>query len=151
MAKIVPSKNAPSEEFYVSFGAGIAKPGDETDNRALLIEAANHPWLEVEYDEVEMLGGDVIPPSVDPKDDPLSMLNEAFALAFDPAAVKADTDRVLLVDIEAPAAIDPSLDQDTVKTAGVVDKTVAAVEKSADEAEKAGGKTSKTSTEKAGK
>ena len=141
MAKIVASKIAPDEEFTVSVGAGLLKPGDTSDDRQLLIEAEAHPWLGVEYDEVEMLGGDVIPPSVDPKKDPLSIQNPAALLPFDPEAVKRDTDAVLLVDTLAPAAIDAGLDQDKSVTAGPVAKTVQAVE---DQAEKADKKTTKT-------
>lgn len=149
MAKIVASKIAPDEEFTVSVGAGLVKPGDTSDDRQLLIEAEAHPWLDVEYDEVEMLGGDVIPPSVDPKKDPLSIQGPQAALPFDPEAVKADTAKVLGVGQLAPAAIDAGLDQDKSVTAGPVAKTVQAVEDAAEKAEKSD-KTTKT-TEKAGK
>jgi hypothetical protein len=146
MAKIVASKIAPDEEFVVSVGPGLIKPGDTTDDRTLIIEAEAHPWLDVEYDKVELLGGDVIPPSVDPKKDPLSIQGPNAALPFDPEAVKADTDKVLVVPTLAPTAIDAGLDQDKNKVEGGVAKTVAA-----DEArtEKADEKTNKT--EKAGK
>lgn len=145
MAKIVASKIAPDEEFTVSVGAGLMKPGDTTDDRNLLIEAEVHPWLAVEYDKVEMLGGDVIPPSVDPKEDPLSIQGPQAALPFDPEAVKADTDKVLRGEALAPAAVDAGLNQDEVKMDGPIATTLAAVEKQTEKAQ------TTTKNEKAGK
>lgn len=140
MAQIVPSKNAPSEDFTVSFGVGLVKltgktKSFESTDAALLSEAANHPWLDVVYDKVEVLGGDVVPPSVDPKKDPLSAQNPANALVNDPDAVRAAQAAALGEDV-APVAIDPVLDQDKTKTEGGVDKTVAAAEKTTEKAGK---------------
>jgi hypothetical protein len=145
MAKIVASKIAPDEEFTVSVGAGLIKPGDTSDDRQLLIEAEAHPWLNVEYDKVEMLGGDVIPPAVDPKKDPLSIQNPDAQLPFDPEAVKADTKRVLEVEYLAPAAIDAGLDQDKSIMDGPVAKTLQAAEDQVEKSEASDNKTNRAS------
>lgn len=135
MAKIVPSKNAPSEDFTVTFGVGQVKSTEplETTNTDLIAEAQNHPWLDVEYDEVEILGGEVVPPAVDPAKDPLSAQNPDNQHLNDPDVVRAARAEA---DALAPAAIDPVLDQDKTKVEGGVAKTVASVEETAEKAEK---------------
>lgn len=141
MAKIVASKNAPDADFTVTYGVGqVAISGKSrsvtSDDRALLAEAANHPWLAVEWDKVEMLGGEVIPPSVDPKKDPLSAQNPDSALVNDPDAVRA-AQEAARVDTTVGPAIEPTLDQDKVIVEGGVDKTLAADEKTTTTTEKA--------------
>ena len=128
MAKIVASDEAPKGKFRFSLAnEEIEKLPYETDDRAVLANAEAHPWLAVEYPEVEELSevaGDL---QLRPEDDVLSAQN---SIAFDPKAVK---DALAKETESDPVAIEAGLDQsEVVETDSGVDLTVAAEQDTTD-------------------
>jgi hypothetical protein len=128
MAKIVASANAPKGNFRFSLAnTEIDKLPYETDLAADVANAETHPWLEVEYDEVEELSEVAGQISLTPEEDALSSLNDK---SNDPKAVKdaieaRDDDKK-----SAPVAIQSGLDQKKVEvTDSGIAETVAASQK----------------------
>ena len=129
MAKIVHSEAAPAESVHYTFAAlpegfdlGGKSKGFETNDTALLAEAESHPWLKVERDPEEVIGGAYVQ-QLDPKDDPLSAAND---VSRDPEAIKRDEDAKAEAWFGSPTAIDAGLDQEKVVTTGRVAETLAA-------------------------
>jgi hypothetical protein len=127
MATIRPNENAPAEEVHyvlptVEFDLD-AGGSFETDDRAALSAAADHPWLEVEYPEVAAEVYSAPSKSVPYRDDPFSEFND---FSNDPARVE-ETERSKYSGTVAPLAVDAGLDQGEVVTADErVDLTLAA-------------------------
>lgn len=137
MARITHSDLAPDEVVEYSFAAGSFTLGSgetyETDSRALLANARNHPWLKVEYDEVEMLGGVVRDTLANhPELDAMTQEGPNAGEAFDPEAIKkVEAEKAALDD--SALAVDANLDQGEPVTVGTeetheVDVTLAADE-----------------------
>lgn len=120
MAKIVLSDAAPEDAVHFSLGQFEIDVPHDTRNRDLISDAVAHPWLNVEYDEVEVLGGEG-PSTANLANDPLAAGND---VSNDPEAVQAELDRREAE--KAPLAVDAALDQDEPQTAGPVAITLAA-------------------------
>lgn len=141
MAKIVSSEAAPSEAVHYTFAGaefdlGSGKSASfETNDLGVLQAAESHPWLTVEYPEVEMIAGE-FREQVKPEDDPLSFVNYK---GNDPEVVKADAEARLKAESAQPVAIEAGLDQTKKVVTGDVAETLAAVD------------TPKTSTKKGDK
>lgn len=142
MAKILHSDVAPAGSVHYTFAAlpeGFDLSGKtashETTDSALIAEALIHPWLRVEYPKEQLVAPDEKPP-LDPKDDPLSAVNDN---SNDPAAVKASEDAkraaVGADEDTHGTALDAGLDQKEVVVTGDVAETVAA-DKAATKTEK---------------
>lgn len=131
MARIVPSELAPSEAVHYTFGEAefdlggkSDKAAFETTDRELLTNALAHPWLHVEFDEAEQLGGEFIDNQVHAEDDPFSAVGPGANDAFDPEKIKAAEEaKGTLVD---RVALNAGLDQDEPVFHGSVAVTVAA-------------------------
>ena len=127
MAKIVSSEAAPSEAVHYTFGGvefdlgGSGKKTFETDDVAVLREAESHPWLSVDWPKVDVVQG-VYVEQVDPKDDPLSWVNN---VGNDPEAAQAAED-AKVADDAAPVAVEAGLTQTKVVTTDGVAETLAA-------------------------
>lgn len=130
MAKIVLSDKAPTGES-IHFSLGNAdfdlkgKQSYKTDDRDLVANASSHPWLVVTPDEGLPVEPQYVP-QVDPKDDPLSAVNQQ---ANDPAAIKAAQSAAEKEDDLHPTAIDAGENQNKVVTTGDVAETLAADDK----------------------
>jgi hypothetical protein len=132
MATIRPNDNAPSDAVKYIFPLetfDLAPGGEhETEDRNTLSAAEAHPWLEVEYPEIEELAVTRGSRSVPYSEDVLAAPNSQ---AFDVEAVRAalpDDQRWL------PAtAVEASLDQGEVVQEGGVALTLAADEAQDDE------------------
>lgn len=93
MAKIVLSDAAP--EDVGTFSLGNAEPFEapyETHDRDVLANARAHPWLTVEADEVEEVGGLELDTRLTPAEDHLSSLNDH---SNEPDVVRAENERRL--------------------------------------------------------
>lgn len=131
MARIVLSDQAPTEAIHFSLvndefilGGASDKKSYETDDRGVLAAAAEHPWLEVEQDEVKEAAVFAEDTRVAPEDDPLSDRHPNAALAFDAEAIaKFEAEKREGV---SPVAINAGLDQDTPESTGPVAETIAA-------------------------
>jgi hypothetical protein len=93
MPTIVPSSSAPSETIHYSFATAEFDLGGKTktyktDDPQLISSAVIHPWLQVNYDPVEVVQGSYIE-QIAPEDDPLSGVG---SLANDPDAARATED-----------------------------------------------------------
>lgn len=126
MATIVPSELHPDEEVthqlaQDSFKLGGGSDSYETDDRAVIGNAIAHPWLEVEYDDTEVVGH-YRPDSIEPSKD---VLGAEASIAFDPKEIEAalaEDDEVE----EGRVAIESGLDQDKSVEKGGVAFTLAA-------------------------
>lgn len=125
MAKIVLSDAAPSESVHFSFAAVefdlSGKKSYKTDDLEVISNATAHPWLSVELDEGVSVDPEYVD-QIDPKDDPLSAVNQK---ANDPAAIKAAKDEAAAEEAN-PVAIDAGETQTEVVTTGDVAETLAA-------------------------
>lgn len=112
MAKIVLSEAAPSDETLAFSFAGVDEafqPPFETDNAEALANAKAHPWLEVEYPEVDQAGGVFLNTQLSAADDHLSALNDT---SNDPDAVREELERRQAeLDGVTPLAVRSGLDQ----------------------------------------
>lgn len=135
MAKILHSAYAPTGKLTYRLGqSGFELEGDgvyETNDRALLASADEHPWLKVEYERSPILEDHSVDPHVPYKDDVLAAVNSH---AFDVQA--AEQLIVEAVEIR-PVAIDADLKQTKNKHVGEVAVTISAAEADVDKAEKA--------------
>lgn len=132
MAKIVLSELAPAEAVHFSFAEGEFTLGGksdakafETTDRALLSNAAGHPWLDVQYDESEAVDPTFVDNQVRPEDDVLSASGPRANDAFDPEKIKAAEDAKREA-VSQPVAIEAGLDQTEEISLGDVAETVAA-------------------------
>lgn len=114
MAKIVHSDGAPNEAVHYSLAGyefdlgGDADAYDTTDS-LVIANAQVHPWLRVEFEPEEVIGGEVLQ-TLAPEDDVLSRVN---SIANDPDAIREvelAKGRMLL----NRTAIDAGLDQNEV-------------------------------------
>jgi hypothetical protein len=130
MATIKPNDNAPQEQVHYVLAAGepfdLAAGGSyDSDDRAVLSAAADHPWLTVEYPQVAAEDVFEPPPRGIPyREDPFSEYND---FSNDPA--KADeAERAKYAGVAAnPLAVDAGLDQGEPVTVGDhLDVTLAA-------------------------
>lgn len=108
MASIVHSELAPEGAVHYSlaneeFDLGDGSDSFETDDRAVISNANAHPWLDVEVDVEEQLGGDYAQGSLTPEEDALSALN---SVAFDADAIRAAEEaKTEDVEEEAPSVV----------------------------------------------
>ena len=125
MATIVPSKQHPDEEvlhqlaqdsFKLSAGGSY-----ETDDRAVITNAVAHPWLEVEYPDLEV-EAHYRPDSIEPSKD---ALGAEKSIAFDPDKIAAALEDQAEA-VESPVAIESGLDQDRKVEKGGIAFTLAA-------------------------
>jgi hypothetical protein len=128
MAKIVHSDAAPSESVHyvfagVEFDLGGRKKVYETDDAEALANAEAHPWLTVEYEEVEQVQGAYIE-QLKPEEDHLSLKGRAINPNDPDEARKAEAAK-RGEDI-SPVAIDAGEDQTEVVTTDGVAETLAA-------------------------
>lgn len=136
MATIRPNDNAPAEDVtYIlptetfELGAGGSF---ETEDRATISAAVDHPWLEVEFPEVDAEVYSRPPKSVPYTEDPFSEYNDH---SNDPALVE-ETERSKFGADVAPLAVESGLDQSEVeRAADYVDLTLAAAAEHPDEEE----------------
>lgn len=136
MAKIVLSELAPDEAVHFSLGNAefdlggkSGKKSFETADREVLGNAASHPWLSVETDPADELGGLFVPHGVPADQDVLSAQGPRAADAFDPAKVRAALEAQGAVTEEPqPVAIDAGLPQSEPIVEDGVAKTLAADE-----------------------
>lgn len=134
MARIVLSDLAPTGEslhfslantdFDIGGSGKGTKKSYDTSDRAVLANAEVHPWLSVEYDEAEQVGGEFLDNQVAPEDDPLSAAGPNANIPFDPDEIrKVENAKRGVTDA---VAIDAGKDQDEVVETGGVAETVAA-------------------------
>lgn len=134
MATIRPNEHAPNEDItYIlptaTFELGVG--GEyETDDRAVLSAAVDHPWLEVEFPAVDETIYQAPSKRVPAEEDPLSSLNDR---SNDPAAVE-ETERSKYSATAAPLAVESGLDQSEVVRDETerVDLTLAAADQHTD-------------------
>jgi hypothetical protein len=136
MATIRPNDNAPDEvvhytlptaEFDLDAGGSY-----ESDERTVLSAAEDHPWLTVEYPEVDVELYAAPSKSVPYREDPFSEFNDH---SNDPAAIEASERAKNTVDAQ-PLAVEAGLDQHEVVTSDErVDLTLAAADEHTDEEE----------------
>lgn len=128
MATILPNDNAPTESVKYLLGNAefdLAGGGSyDTDDRLVLSAAEAHPWLKVEYPEVDESLFVTESRTVPYEDDVLSAAN---SVAFDPAEIKK-VEEAKRLGYEQPLAVDSGLDQGTPKKSGPVAVTLAADE-----------------------
>lgn len=126
MPKIVLSDDAPSGDLRFSLAnAEIEELPYETSDAVVVANAVAHPWLTVEFEEVEQLADQSNPfQQTSPEDDVLGHLNDN---SNDPDAVRAEIARRVDEKGSDPVAIEAGLDQrDVVVTASGVSETIAA-------------------------
>lgn len=126
MATIVPSKLHPDEEVthqlaQDSFQLGGGSDSYETDDRGVIANAIAHPWLEVEYSDVEV-EGHYRPDTIKPSED---VLGAEQSIAFDPDEIAAALEEATEVE-ESGVAIESGLDQDKSVEEGGIAFTLAA-------------------------
>lgn len=129
MATIRPNDNAPAEEVHYTlptaeFDLGV---GDsyESDDRAVIEAAQDHPWLEVEVPVLEAEVYTRPSKSVPYQEDPLSEFND---FSNDPARVE-ETERAKYSATVAPLAVESGLPQtEVVRQDDRVDLTLAAAD-----------------------
>ena len=102
MAQIVPNENHPQENILHSLGGSDyfeLSPGGsfECDDRFVLSNAEAHPWLDVEYEVVEVEDRSEDRPTLDPADDALSY-EYYVAHEDDPPAAPAEDNTALAVE-----------------------------------------------------
>jgi hypothetical protein len=120
MAKIVLSDDAPQDAKKFSLANAEIEVPYETDDSQILGDAGAHPWLDVEYAAVDVVGGVHFTP-LDPKDDVLSSVN---SIANNPdEARKANEARNL--EVLNRTALDAGLDQGKVVEVKAGDVTIA--------------------------
>lgn len=133
MATIRPNDNAPTETITYNFPEGYVDlgPGDEfeSDDRGLLASAASHPWLDVEYPEVDEEVYSRPSKSIPYREDPFSEYND---FSNDPEKVE-ETERGKYDSTISPLAVEAGLDQ---SEEVVVDDRVAVTLAAADEADR---------------
>lgn len=141
MAKIVLNDTAPKDaKSFALAGANFEVPYETTDAE-IVSNAVAHPWLEVQFPEVESFAGSYRDTQVNPADDAFSAQNSK---ANDPEAVRA---ALAEEDSSTPLAVDAGLDQNKAKTVGSGDGKVA-VTLAADETDSTGSQSrSRRSTE----
>lgn len=110
MAKILHSETAPSGTVRYSLANTEfelnGRKSYETIDAAVLTDAEAHPWLRVEYPEVEVIQGAYVE-QLSPQDDAMSRFN---SVANDPEEVrKAEQEKA---DAFNHVALDSGLDQD---------------------------------------
>lgn len=112
MAKIVLSDDAPNEAVHFSL-ANVEFDLDggayESNDPDVLANASAHPWLEVEYEAEEVIGG-VVGNPLAPEDDVLSRVN---SVAFDPEAIR-EVEEAKGAAADHRTALDAGKDQDEV-------------------------------------
>lgn len=122
MATIRPNENAPEQEVHYSLPTvDFDLSGDgsyETNDRQVITDALVHPWLAVEFDEVDTVVYQRPEKSVPYKDDVLSAFNSK---ANDPEEVRK-TEEAKYSETAQPLAVEAGLDQGT---AEVIDNRVA--------------------------
>lgn len=129
MARILPNDLAPDEVVHYSFagvefdlGAGDAY---ETEDRQVLGNADVHPWLTVEYPQVEVIGGEVRRTLADRPDlDALSGMGPNANDPYDPEKIAA-TEAAKAEARKNPVALDAALDQGTPVAVESADRHVA--------------------------
>lgn len=128
MAKIVHSEAAPAEAVHYSFagvefdlGGSKKNSSFESDDPVLLGNALAHPWLEVEYPEVELVSGTYVD-QLAPEDDHLSAAGQKVN-PNDPEAAKAATEAAAP---DEPVAIEAGKTQTDPVVTGRVAETLAA-------------------------
>lgn len=127
MATIKLNDHAPSEEATFLLANETLKSADlpkDTDNRALVAAAEEHPWLAVDYPEVESFEAAAAEPRVRYEDDYLAAPNSK---AFDLDEVRK-TEEAKRQAVSTPTAIDAGLDQSDSETVADVSVTLAADE-----------------------
>lgn len=134
MATIRPNDNAPAEEVHYTFPTvdfDLAEGGTyESDDRAVLAAAEDHPWLTVEYPEAASVVYSAPSKSVPYREDPFSEYND---FSNDPARVE-ETERSKYSVNTAPLAVEAGLDQGEVVTSDErVDLTLAAAAEHTDD------------------
>jgi hypothetical protein len=116
MATIRPNDNAPAEEVHYVLPTesfDLAAGGTyETDDRLLLTAAQDHPWLTVEYPEVEAVSVERPSTSVPYQEDPYSEYNDD---SNDPE-VAAAAERAKYETTIEPLAVDSGLNQSVRET-----------------------------------
>lgn len=126
MAKIVPNESAPADLTTVSLANEVldfSSGAVEAEDRAVLGAAEVHPWLAVEYPEVEAEDADAVRvESVRYEDDALSAVN---SVAFDPEEIAKVEDAKREVR-RTPTAIEAGLDQNEPVVEANVAYTIAA-------------------------
>lgn len=140
MAKIVLSDQAPSGESIhfslanVDFDLGGSGKGSkksyDTDDRTVLSNAAVHPWLAVEYDQVDEVGLAAPSTQVAPQDDVQSAAGPRANIAFDADEIRK-VEEAKVNDVGAITGLNANLDQDEPVTTGPVAETVAATDDNA--------------------
>lgn len=128
MATIVPSELHPDEEVTHQLAQDLFKLGGgtdsyETDDRGVIANAIAHPWLEVEYADVEVVGH-YRPDTVAPAED---VLGAEASIAFDPDEIQKALEENVVVE-ESAVAIESGLDQDKTVEKGGIAFTLAADE-----------------------
>ena len=125
MATIVPSKLHPDEEVLHQLAQDSFKLGAsgsyETEDRAVISNAVAHPWLEVEYPDLEV-EAHYRPDTIEPSKDALGAQK---SIAFDPDKIAAALEEARET-VESPVAIESGLDQDREVEKGGIAFTLAA-------------------------
>lgn len=134
MATIRPNEHAPAEDVtYIlptaTFDLG-ADGSYDTDDRAVIQAASDHPWLAVEFPEVDEEIFQVPSKRVPYEDDPLSAYNDH---SNDPERVAEDEHNKYNSTV-SPLAVEAGLDQGEAVSdeTGRVDYTLAAVDEHPD-------------------
>lgn len=134
MATIRPNEHAPAEDVtYILPTATFELGADgsyDTDDRAVIQAASDHPWLAVEFPEVDEEIYQAPSKRVPYEDDPLSAYNDH---SNDPELV-SETERSKYSGTVAPLAVEAGLDQGEAVSdeTGRVDFTLAAAAENTD-------------------
>ena len=135
MATIVPSKQHPDEEVLHQLAQDSFKLDSggsyETDDRAVISNAIAHPWLEVEYPDLEV-EAHYRPDSIEPSKD---ALGADKSIAFDPDKIAEALEEAEEA-VESPVAIESGLDQDREVEKGGIAFTLAADDTDVEENDK---------------
>lgn len=137
MATIRPNEHAPGEDVtYILPTATFELGADgeyETDDRGAISAAVDHPWLEVEFPEVDETLYQAPSKRVPYEDDPLSELNDH---SNEPYAVE-ESERSKYGGSVAPLAVESGLNQTEAVTdeSARVDFTLAAADQHTDASE----------------
>jgi hypothetical protein len=128
MATIRPNENAPAEEVHYTLPSAEFDLGPggsyESDDRAVAAAAEDHPWLEVEYPQVNAEVYTRPAKSIPYREDPFSEYND---FSNDPARVE-ETEREKYSATVAPLAVEAGLDQSEPVSVGNTDLTLAAAD-----------------------